>query len=58
MPIYDYKCEKCEKVQEHLVKNSEVTPPCKHCGAINQLTRQVSTGTNFKLVGGGWTHNS
>lgn len=54
MPIYDYKCDKCEKSQEQIVKNSEVEVKCKYCGHT-KMTRQVSTGTNFKLMGRGWS---
>lgn len=54
MPIYEYKCNECDEMQEHIVKNSEVEVKCKKCGTT-KLTRQVSTGTNFKLMGGGWS---
>ena len=54
MPIYDYKCEKCGKHQEQIVKNSDVEVTCKYCGH-DKLTKQVSTGTNFKLMGSGWS---
>ena len=54
MPIYEYKCDKCDEVSEYIVKNSDVKVECKKCGH-KKMTRRVSTGTNFKLMGEGWT---
>lgn len=49
MPIYEYKCSKCGKTFEHLVRNSsELEPKCPECGAENpekQLSA-FSTGAN------------
>ena len=41
MPIYEYKCEECEKVIEFFHKGQE-TPVCPKCGSKN-LTRLIST---------------
>lgn len=54
MPIYEYTCNKCGEVQEHIVKKADTEVACKKCGH-HKLDRHVSTGTNFKLMGRGWT---
>jgi putative FmdB family regulatory protein len=53
MPIYDYKCNKCGAISEHIVKNDKVKVACKGCGG-KRVKRMVSAGTNFKLMGRGW----
>jgi putative FmdB family regulatory protein len=53
MPIYEYKCQKCEQCIELLQKISD--PPetdCPHCGKAT-LLKQVSN-TSFRLTGDGW----
>lgn len=43
MPIYEYKCEKCGKRFDHLVRNlSESTPKCPKCGA-SKPKKQLSS---------------
>jgi len=34
MPIYEYKCRKCERLTSAFVRNleHEVSPACQHCG--------------------------
>jgi len=52
MPIYEYKCEKCNNEFE-LFRNisDEGTPPCKFCdGPVRKLISQSS----FHLKGTGW----
>lgn len=52
MPIYAYRCLKCEAEPEYLQKMSE--PPitvCEACGG--ELVRKV-TAAAFHLKGGGW----
>jgi len=34
MPIYEYRCGACGATVEVLVRSSENTPTCPHCGAI------------------------
>lgn len=54
MPIYEYQCQKCEKIIDVLQKVSDPAPAkCEACGAENSLSRQVSR-TSFVLKGGGW----
>ena len=30
MPVFDFKCKKCGKLQEHLVTNTEPVPLCSN----------------------------
>jgi len=52
MPLYEYQCTKCGKIEEAIQKFSD--PPlatCKHCsGQLNKLISHSS----FHLKGTGW----
>ncbi len=52
MPIYSYRCQSCGAEEEHLQKVSD--PPVETCAACGGPLVKRITGTNFKLVGGGW----
>lgn len=53
MPIYEYVCQDCGKLNEVLQKVSDPPPEkCDGCGA-HELTKIVSRST-FVLKGGGW----
>ena len=41
MPLFEYKCKQCGKVQEHLVRVDNEIPVCS-CGS-NELTKLLST---------------
>jgi putative FmdB family regulatory protein len=52
MPVYEYKCDKCEKNFELFQKMSD--PVAKKCLFCNgPVTKQISM-TTFHLKGGGW----
>ncbi len=52
MPIYEYKCNKCDKEFETLVMGSS-TPECPECDS-QDLTRLMSAcGFVSKIKGGG-----
>jgi putative FmdB family regulatory protein len=51
MPIYEYRCEKCEKVFEIQHRMSESKTVCEECGGA--LERLISR-TAFQFKGGGW----
>jgi putative FmdB family regulatory protein len=54
MPIYEYVCQDCGKLNEVLQKISDPPPAkCDGCGAADKLTKIVSRST-FVLKGGGW----
>jgi len=52
MPVYEYECDQCGRVQEAFQKMSD--PPletCEHCkGKLHKLISQSS----FHLKGSGW----
>jgi putative FmdB family regulatory protein len=52
MPIYEYQCDQCGKIQEAIQKFSDrPLTKCKHCsGKLNKL---ISHST-FHLKGTGW----
>lgn len=52
MPIYELKCQKCQAIEEHLLKFSDPKPAaCQACGGPLQ---QVISQTSFSLKGSGW----
>jgi len=52
MPIYEYECTKCGKIEEALQKFSDKPlTKCRHCsGKLNKLVSQ----STFHLKGSGW----
>ena len=53
MPIYEYRCDKCEREFEAEQRITE--PPlraCPHCRA--RKVRRLISQTSFVLKGGGW----
>lgn len=52
MPLYEYKCKKCEKVFEVLQKiNAEPLKKCLRCqGDVEKL----SSVSSFQFKGSGW----
>ncbi|HIE07655.1 MAG TPA: zinc ribbon domain-containing protein [Desulfarculaceae bacterium] len=52
MPIYEYKCEKCENQFEMLQKiTAEPLQECPECGGP---VYKLISSTSFILKGGGW----
>jgi len=52
MPIYEYECTQCGKIEEALQKFSDAPLiQCKHCSG--ELHRLISN-TAFHLKGSGW----
>jgi putative FmdB family regulatory protein len=53
VPIYEYVCQACARVSEHMQKVSDPPPDaCPACGR-GPLVKAVSR-TSFQLKGGGW----
>ena len=53
MPLYDYRCLKCEHVFEVLHGRDQAGPTsCPNCQAASPV-KMLSAG-NFHLKGGGW----
>ncbi len=54
MPIYEYLCEKCGKLNDVLQKVNDPPPKqCNGCEAKGQL-RKIVSRSSFLLRGGGW----
>ena len=54
MPIYEYVCDKCGKLNDVLQKVNDPPPEqCSGCGAKGTLKKIVSR-SSFVLRGGGW----
>ena len=54
MPIYEFRCRKCESIEESFQKINDPAPGvCSHCGQRDSLEKIVSQ-TSFQLKGGGW----
>jgi putative FmdB family regulatory protein len=46
MPIYEYRCQKCdERFEEYLSTSTKSAPPCPKCGAKNveRLWSRINT---------------
>ena len=55
MPLYDFKCEKCDYIEEVLTSStgsSEIVLTCPECEE-EAMKRQVGL-SSFQLKGGGW----
>ncbi len=52
MPIYVYRCKKCNTVEEHIQRFSD--PPMTKCEACGGPLEKEITGAAFHLKGGGW----
>ena len=54
MPIYEYKCSKCNEVFEHFERISdEPLQTCLKCGSVNTISKIISS-SGFRLSGTGW----
>jgi putative FmdB family regulatory protein len=43
MPIYEYRCEKCQgRFEEYLSTSTKPAPPCPECGS-KEVTRLMSS---------------
>ncbi|MFP3982673.1 MAG: FmdB family zinc ribbon protein [Desulfurivibrionaceae bacterium] len=52
MPIYEYECEKCQKITEKWQNITE--DPLTTCPECQGLLKKVISRTSFHLKGGGW----
>lgn len=51
-PIYDYRCQSCEYIQEVIERYiDDAKRTCPKCG--HEMTKQIGT-SNFILKGTGW----
>jgi len=52
MPLYEYKCDACQKVFEEMQKFSDA--PLSHCPTCNSPVQKQMSVTSFALKGSGW----
>lgn len=52
MPIYEYKCTKCNEQFEVIQKFSD--EPLKKCKSCDGKLKKLITNTSFVLKGSGW----
>ena len=55
MPLYDFRCEECDYIEEILISSagsSEIALTCPDCEK-ETMKRQVGL-SSFQLKGGGW----
>lgn len=52
MPIYEYECQKCEKVHEVMQKFTD--PPQTKCPDCGGPITKIMSRTSFQLKGSGW----
>jgi putative FmdB family regulatory protein len=54
MPLYSYKCNKCNEITEALQKFSDdPLTICEKCNSIDSLEKIISN-TSFRLKGKDW----
>ena len=50
MPIYEFKCNKCQKNFEKILSSTDISEvTCSHCES-SDVTKQISSG-NFRVGG-------
>ena len=52
MPLYEYRCTRCERVTEVIQKFSD--PPLKKCSECGGKLEQVLSAPAIKFKGSGW----
>jgi putative FmdB family regulatory protein len=52
MPLYEYKCDTCEKIFEEMQKFSD--PALTACPTCNSPVQKLMSMTSFALKGSGW----
>jgi putative FmdB family regulatory protein len=52
MPLFEFRCQRCEAEVERLMKHSDPPPKCERCDD-RPMDKQVSRWS-FVLKGGSW----
>lgn len=57
MPLYEFRCEKCDKIYEINLSylESDKAQYCEQCGI---LLNKIISRNNFHLKGSGWSKGS
>ena len=53
MPIYEYRCPKCNATFEEWLRHADDAATCV-CPSCNGEARRIISSTTFVLKGGGW----
>ena len=51
MPVYEFACLECKRIQERIQKYEDPEPNCDLC---DQRTIRIISASTFILKGGGW----
>jgi putative FmdB family regulatory protein len=55
MPIYEYRCKKCEKrFEEYLSTSTKAAPPCPKCGSTDVARLVSSFATEWRPSAINW----
>lgn len=54
MPIYEYKCDKCESVFECIKSFSDLNGSSETCPNCSYQAKRIISICNFHLKGSGW----
>lgn len=54
MPLYEYQCQSCHKIQEVMQKFSD--PALTHCSQCDGELKKIISRSSFVLNGSGWHH--
>lgn len=46
MPIYEYRCTKCQKITEKICNSSTKEIPCSECGSTTTRIVSIFSGKN------------
>lgn len=46
MPLFEYRCETCDKTFEKLLKKQETEAPCPYCGQSSQKAVSIFASTS------------
>ena len=52
MPIYEFKCTRCQEHFDKLQRMDDPNPPCPACGC--EHTNKLISACNHELKGTGW----
>jgi predicted nucleic acid-binding Zn ribbon protein len=57
MPLFTFKCEKCEKIEDRIVKHNDVNEQICSCDEQSKMKQEFNPSCNF-ILKGSWFKNS